>query len=312
MKIIIFGLGSIGQRHAQILLDSFDHELIAFRSNKNAKPNPLGIKEIFTWDEVEKAKPDVAFITNPTALHIDIALKCARQGMHLFIEKPLSATLDQIDELVKLCQKKKLTTYVAYCLRFHPVIKKIKELLADKEVTHVRVVCSSYLPHWRKGTDWKKCYSASKNLGGGVILDLSHEFDYIEYLFGEISEIIGKSGRATAVTVDAEDFADAVLVLPNKLCVNLHLNFMSLINERTLKIDFEGGYLIGDIMNSKVAYGIGEEVQTFDLKVERNAFTREQTAHFFDNLDNPRMMNNVSDAKRLLKKVIDFKNKSGA
>ena len=88
MKVVIFGLGSIGRRQARLLLDNFRHELFAFRSNEGIAPNDLGIKEIYNWEEVEKLNPEVAFITNPTFLHLETALKCAKLGMHLFIEKP--------------------------------------------------------------------------------------------------------------------------------------------------------------------------------------------------------------------------------
>ena len=169
MKIVIFGMGSIGQRHAKILLEQYNHDVFAFRSNKDSSPNELGIKELFSWDEVKELKADIAFITNPTANHMEVALQCASLGMHLFIEKPLSHNCDHIAELQTQCEDKQLTCYTAYCLRFSPVIQKVSELLAGKRVYHVRIVCSSYLHHWREEENLLKSYSVYKDQGGGIL-----------------------------------------------------------------------------------------------------------------------------------------------
>src|SRR3990167_10434426 len=122
MKIIFFGMGSIGHRHAGILLKNYNHYLYAYRSGVSDKPNSLGIKELNTWDEVEKLKPDIAFITNPTSLHIETAIKCALLDCKLFIEKPIGKDLTDLDKLIEIVKNKKLVTYIAYNRRFHPVI----------------------------------------------------------------------------------------------------------------------------------------------------------------------------------------------
>src|SRR5437660_1398185 len=106
MKIIFFGLGSIGQRHAKILLKNYQHDLFAFRSGKSKK-NDLGIKELRSWGDVEKVKPDVAFITNPTSLHIKTAIKLASLNCKLFIEKPIDSQVDELEKLIKLVKTKK-------------------------------------------------------------------------------------------------------------------------------------------------------------------------------------------------------------
>lgn len=308
MKVIIFGLGSIGERQAQLLLDNFEHELFAFRSDKDVSPNNLGIKEIFTWEEVKKLNPNVAFITNPTFLHLKTALECAKLGMHLFIEKPLSHNLDNIDKLASICRQKKLVCYVAYCLRFHPVIKEIRKRIENKKIYHVRIVCSSYLSDWRKGKKSHDVYSSSAKQGGGVLLDLSHEFDYIQYLFGPIKEIVGKFGRVGNVTLDAEDFADVLMRTIDSRYINLHLNFMSRLKERRIIVDFENGCLIGNLMESKIEFLDGKRVKKLQFSDDRNEYLLRQIKYFFENLNNPLMMNNLKEAKRLLAKIMELKN----
>ena len=307
MKVILFGLGSIGMRHAQILKGNFPHDLFAFRTQRRPKGNSLNIRELYNWEEVERLKPEVAFITNPTYLHVETALRCASLGMHLFIEKPLGSSLEKLDDLESKCKDKNLTCYVAYCLRFHPVINQIKQECREKEIYHVRIVCSSYLPRWRKDFDVQESYSASDEKGGGVILDLSHEFDYIQYLFGEIKDIQGRYDRVSAVTLDSEDFADVLITTEAGVRVNLHLNFFSHWNERAITVDFKDGYLRGDLLANQITYGDKDKKETRDCPIERNEFFLAQTKYFFDNLNNPGLMNNLNEARKLLEKILVFK-----
>jgi len=303
VKVIFFGLGSIGQRQARILLENFEHELFAFRSGAAEKPNQLGIKELYKWEEVEKLGPEIAFITNPTNLHIPTALRCAALGMHLFIEKPLSHTLQDIPFLTSVCQKKGLTCYTAYGLRFHPVIKAMKERIKGRKVYQARVVCSSYLPDWRSGRSSESTYSAYKDQGGGVLLDLSHEFDYIQHLFGEIGSMQGRFGRISSVTKDSEDFADVLLETVFKTKVNLHLDFLSLYAERRIVMDLENGYLVGDLIQNQIEEKAG--VQKFSSG--RDDYLKEQLRYFFEHLGEPAIMNNIQEAGQLLGKVLELK-----
>jgi len=307
MKIVFFGLGSIGRRHAEILTKDFNHDLYAYRSGKNTESNDLGVKEVYTWQEVEKINPDAVFITNPTFMHIDTALKCAELGTALFIEKPLDARTEKLDLLLNDIRNRNLVSYVAYHLRFHPVIEFLKKHLKNKEIHHVSVYNSSYLPDWRGGKDQINSYSAIKAEGGGVILDLSHEFDYIEYLFGQIQGINGVFDKAANVTRDAEDFLDAA-VKTDGTYVNLHLDFCSRHTERTIKIDLEDEYVFADLISGKVEFHKGaKNVKTKLFEIDRNSIHRKQIEYFFKNIDNPAMMNNVSDASILFRKIIEFK-----
>lgn len=305
MKIVIFGMGSIGKRHSRILLNDFDHEIYALRSGRGGEVSETRIKEIRDFGELAEIRPEIAFITNPTHLHVATALRCAALGLHLFIEKPLSHTLEGLDELEKICRERDLTCYVAYGMRFHPVIKELKKLVAGKTVRHARLVCSSFLPEWRGG---RVNYSAYAEQGGGVLLDLSHEFDYLQYVLGPIESLSGEFGRAGKVTVDAEDYADVLLKLNGSIPVNLHLNVASNLNERYFKIDFEGGYLLGDLLNNQIAYSHDGQEEVLKFAVKRDDYLKEQTKYFLYNLGNPGIMNNLTESRGLLNKILEFKN----
>ena len=309
MRIIFFGLGSIGLRHAQIIQKEYRHELFAFRSGKNKQGNPLNIPEISKWNDVKKINPDIAFITNPTALHIKTAQKCADLGMKLFIDKPIGDDLKGLKEISKTITKKNLVTYVGYNLRFHPLLIYLKKYIAKRRVLHTKIWTTSYLPNWRKGEDYKKSYRTNKNLGGGVILDLSHEFDYLEHLLGNIKIKTGQFSKRSNLTNNVEDYSDILLNSDNGP-VSLHINFLSHKNRREIQIDLENETLIADLINCKIEkYKKEELVKTTTFTYERNDSFKSQLEYFFKNIDNPKMMNNLLDASILYKKIINFKTK---
>ncbi|MBN1645403.1 Gfo/Idh/MocA family oxidoreductase [Candidatus Woesearchaeota archaeon] len=288
MKIIIFGLGSIGRRHARLLKDKYSHDLYAFRSDPNTKGNELGIKEIFSLDELDSIQPDIAFITNPTSEHIETAIECAKRGMHLFLEKPLSNADIRINELIDIVNKKKLKLYVAYCLRHNHVIKWLKEYLEkNKQGKPIHITChaSSYLPNWRPGSDHLKQYSSNLKLGGGVILDYSHEIDYLTYLFGSINDIKSHSARAGNVTVDTEDFADILCTFNNNTYGNIHLDFFSRLNRREIIIDYEDITIIADIINNQVQIISDEGSNIKKLPGVKEDMYLEQLQYFFKFVD---------------------------
>lgn len=309
MKIIFFGLGSIGQKHAKILLKNFKYDLYAFRSGINDRPNSLGTKELFSWEEVEKLKPNIAFITNPTGLHIETAIRCAEIGCQLFIEKPIGNTLNGLDKLIRTVKKKSLVTYVAYNLRFHPIIVKLKKYLNGQKPLHVRVVCTSFLPNWHPNTNYLKSYSANAKMGGGVILDLSHEIDYLSYLLGPIKILTGNYARRSKVTSDAEDYAD--LLIDTEISpANIHINFLSQLKQRYAQIDFENLTVVADIIKADIKeYRNKTLVKSYQLDYQKGQEYTTQLKYFFDNIENPKMMNNLEEAANLYRKIIAFKNK---
>lgn len=249
MKILFFGLGSIGTRHATMLKG---HELYAYRTGK--EQNTLGIPEIRDLSQIDSIDPDVAFITNPTSEHVKYACMCAEKKISVFIEKPLSNSYEGVDLLRELVKKNKVSAYVAYVFRFHPAIRWLKKYVRKNMPLHVTVNCSSYLPAWgtnKNGSHLKK-YSANRALGGGVILDLSHELDYLYYLFGDVKSVKGISGKLSAVTVDTEDFADILLNFKSGPVCNLHVNFMSQLKCRQIILDFESHSIVVDLINGSI------------------------------------------------------------
>lgn len=308
--IVLFGLGSIGQRHARLLQAMGGASLIAFRSSRALSPNPLGLPEVFSWEELAGRQPQVAVISNPTDHHIDTALACAERGLALFIEKPIGDTTRDLGSLLEIVEAKRLSTYVAYCLRFHPVVQALHEALRGVVPLHVRMSCASYLPTWRSDWDRAADYRTSRARGGGVVFELSHELDLIEHLFGPIASLRGQSGRVAQITIDAEDYAD--LLVAARCPVNLHLNFMSRATERRIHVDTADGYFVADLVAGTLQYGGGADPWSQSIPAVRDAMYQAQWRYFLDHVGTPRMMNDLPSAAPLFEKLVAFREQGAA
>lgn len=307
MKILFFGLGSIGLKHARLLMERGGCELFAFRSNRNVQQNALDIPEIYSWHEVDALQADVAFITNPTHLHIETAIECADRNMALFLEKPVGCDTARLNDLMSLVHEKRLPTYVAYVLRFNPVMMELKRLLSGSRIFHARFVCTSYFPNWRPDQDHKESYSAKKSCGGGVILEVSHEFDAIVHLFGQVRSMKGEFGRRADVTVDAEDYVN-VAIQTDQTPVNVHLNFLSHKQQRIVCVDTDDGYYEADFINSIVRFNSVSDRWERKIPFERDDMYRNQLNYFLEHVGDSGMMNNIFDAAPLFEEIVKFRN----
>lgn len=310
MNILFCGLGSIGKRQARLVRELYpEHALWALRSSRGQEKNDLAIPELRSWDEVDRLSFQIAFITSPTFLHTEHALACARRKMHLFVEKPIDCKTTGLEDLLTTIEKYRLTAYLAYPLRYHPVVRELKEILQGKTILHARAACSSYLPSWRPNQDHLKNYSAHRAQGGGVILDLSHDIDLAEYLFGEIQKIEGRFGRCAEVTIDSEDFADLLLTHPRSH-TNLHLNYFSRRRERYVAADTNDFSVRANLVRNSLFLQSNTENWEKEIIGEPDAMYRDQLRYFFGHLDNPHLQNNLFEAGRLFRKLIEFRGAS--
>jgi len=310
LKILFFGFGSIGKKHAKIIKNNFNHEIFALRTKLGQEKNDLGGKELFDKEEAFDLNPDIAFITNPTFKHTETCLECVKHNIDLFIEKPISNSLDYVDVLDKEISKRNLFTYVGFNLRFHPVVKYLKGFIDGKSnPIYFRAVCSSYLPNWRPTQDYSKSYSSKKDMGGGVILELAHEFDYISWIFDGIKKIDGVYDNVSSLKVDCEDLFEGQIIC-NKTKGNLHLDFYSRKAERKIQVYYDDLYLEGDLKNYKIRMiDDNDKLETISFKKNSDNMYKKQLEYFFDEYykNNKECMNNYSDALKTFKKIMEFK-----
>jgi predicted dehydrogenase len=228
-------------------------------------------------------KPDAAFISNPTSHHLSAAQSCAEQNCHLFIEKPVSHSLSGLHELLETVDRRKLTTLVGYQFRFHPCLKAVSQLLADRAIGRilmVRATVGEYLPGWHAYEDYRKTYAASAELGGGVILSQIHEFDYLYSLFGLPRTVYSLGGHWSSLDLDVEDVASTLMefsVEDKPVAVHLQQDCVQRPLCRQCEIVGEQGKIIADFSALRVtAPGVSLDFSGFD----RNQLFLDQTKHF--------------------------------
>lgn len=288
MKVLIIGMGSIGQRHANNLLSLYnDVELIAFRSGKTKRKPRINIKEYYSLEEALGERPSAAIISNPTSLHIPIALKLAEAGANLFIEKPISNKLFGIESLQRIVEERNLTVMVGYCLRFHPLLKKIEEVIKKGEfgkVLFARVQAGQYLPDWHLEEDYRERYSAKEHLGGGIVLDLSHEIDYLQWLLGDVKDVTACIGKISNLEIETEDYAELLLTFNGNIRAEIHLDYLQRFPTRTGMIVGEEGTLFFDINNNKLQLELPQKHRRVEISepYNINQMYKDEMKHFIE------------------------------
>jgi predicted dehydrogenase len=220
-RILIVGLGSIGKRHVRLARELLPNVQIAVLRHQSCQDNAdLGIDHCYTsLDDALLFRPQLAVIANPATHHLEVALALAQAGIHLLMEKPIAATSQGIAELIEICRLKRTTLMVAYNLRFLHTLQKFRELLDAQRVGRVlsvRAEIGQYLPSWRPGVDYRQTVSAKTSLGGGVLLELSHEIDYLRWLFGEVEWVSAIQRKQSGLEIDVEDTAHLLMGFASK------------------------------------------------------------------------------------------------
>ena len=311
MLVLVTGCGSIGKRHIRNLEALKAGEIIAYDVRPECcreVEQEYGVKAYDNLEEALAQKPDAALICTPTSLHIPTALSVARNGCHLFIEKPLSHSLDGVDELLQIVAQKGLVTLVGCNMRFHPSIARMKELVAEESIGAVlcaRVQVGQYLPDWHPWEDYRQGYSASTSLGGGVILDAIHEIDYITWLLGEVSQIVCFSGKLSSLEIDTEDTAEILLQLKAGAIAEIHMDYIQRTYGRSCQIIGEEGTILWDFNDKqvKVYSAKTREWRLFpeEPDYDANQMYIEEMKHFIQCLEgNAEPMQDVNAGRRIL------------
>jgi predicted dehydrogenase len=165
-------------------------------------------------DEALDFLPQLAVIANPAKFHLLSAIPLAKAGVNLLIEKPLSSSIKGAAELLDACQKTNVVLAIGYNLRFLLSLQKFKSILEDKmigDVWSVRCEIGQFLPFWRPYSDYRQGVSAQHALGGGVLLELSHEIDYLLWIFGEVEWVQAVLAQQSNLEIDVEDSAHLIM-----------------------------------------------------------------------------------------------------
>jgi predicted dehydrogenase len=231
VRFLIAGLGSIGRRHFRNLIALGEQDIILLRTRKATLPDeelagyPV---ENDIHEALRRHKPDAIVVANPTALHLDIAIPAAEAGCHILLEKPVSDSLDRLDDLQEAAQQSGSKILVGFQFRYHPTLNKARDLIQSGSLGKVLTVHAhwgEYLPQWHPWEDYRQSYAARAELGGGVIRTLTHPLDYLRYLIGEVDSLWSFNGHISPLELDVEDAAEIGLKFSNGAVGGVHLNY---------------------------------------------------------------------------------------
>ena len=204
---------------------------------------------------IDSQRYDCVFVCTPPISHIDLAIRALNSGSHVFIEKPLSFSLDKTDKLQSMAIDKQLLVFVGYNFRFNKGIKTIKQLLKDLKfgkVIHASAYFGQYLPDWRPWQNYKKSYTARKDLGGGIIHDGSHEIDYLVWLLGKPISLQSQFAFTDILSADTEAITDIFLKFEKNVLAYVHLDFIRREYKRSLEILCEDGIIQWSLSDSAI------------------------------------------------------------
>jgi predicted dehydrogenase len=289
MKILIAGLGSIGRRHLRNLLELGEGDILLYRSRQSTLPDEE-LSPFPTYMDLEEAlaqRPDSVVISNPTSLHLDVAIPAARQGCHLLFEKPVSHSFDRVDELQQAVRENEARVLVGFQFRFHPGLRYIADLLQEGDLGRplwARAHWGEHLEGWHPWEDYRRSYSARADLGGGVIHTLCHPLDYLGWFFGPVAVVWANKAHLSKLELQGvEDTADISLGYRNGVFASVHLDYIQKPSSHNLMIVCEEGTLLWDNLDGAVRVlrpGMEDQVIPAPEGFERNWSFIEEMKHF--------------------------------
>jgi len=291
-RFLIAGLGSVGRRHLRNLQALGERDIVLLRTGKSTLPEQelAGLpveREISA--ALLRGKPDAVIIANPTSLHLDIAIPAARAGCHLLIEKPLSHSMQRVDELLEAVRQAGSRVLVGFQFRYHPGLKEVKRLLdagAIGQPVYAGVHWGEYMPDWHPWEDYHGSYAARADLGGGVILTHCHPFDYLRWLLGEVRHVSAAAGALGDLGLDVEDTAQITLAFSSGALGSVHLDYLQRPASHRLEIVGRGGTIRWDNTDGTARWWAPDlgawKVITPPDGFERNSMFVDEMRHFLD------------------------------
>jgi predicted dehydrogenase len=261
VRALVIGYGSIGARHAAVLEELGARVAIVSRRNSVERSTYADLGEA-----LRDYAPEYVVVSNETALHESTLNRLAQEAYAgtVLVEKPLFSAA------APLPKHGFRHSAVAYNLRFHPVLKRLKALLEGERIVTANAYVGQYLPDWRPGTDYRTCYSASVERGGGVLRDLSHELDYMCWLLGGWSNVAAVGGHLSALEIDSDDVFSLLITGPKCVAASVHLNYLERVPKRLITINTERHTFQADLIKGTLS--VDSTVES--IEVERNVTYR--------------------------------------
>jgi predicted dehydrogenase len=290
MKILIIGIGSIGKRHLDNLVQIGMRDVIICDRDKSRIEEVLqthpGLQAFQDYTEGFGENPDAVFICTPPHIHTEIMAHAAENNCHVFCEKPLAMDLRKLDTIAKEAEQKGLTIMVGYIYRFCRPIKKIKEILDANLIGKVytaRTIVSLYLPDWHPWEDYRDFFLSHQALGGGALLEESHAIDYMKWFMGDVNAVFCFNRKLSDLDMDCEDVSVLNLEFKNNAVGSIQIDLLGRVLRKEAELIGEKGTVLWDGERGLVRLFTVDEGawQEFELAFTPDAYI-EQIEHFFE------------------------------
>jgi predicted dehydrogenase len=289
-RALIVGLGSMGRRHlANLRFLAPQAKVCVWRRQASGDKTGEELADtiVFRFEDALGFRPQLAIICSPAPYHLEPALELARRGVPLLIEKPLSDRLDGVDELISVCDRSRASLLVGYNFRFCQQLCLMREAILQGHIGRLlslRAEVGQYLPDWRPGRDYRQGNSARGDLGGGVLLELSHELDIARWLAGEVATVSAQLGHVSDLEIDVEDLAEITLGFASGAIGAVHLDMIAPAPSRSCRATGSTGIVEWNAISNQVKCFTRESGQWIDLHpaqgVDRNQMYLEEMRHF--------------------------------
>lgn len=286
-RVLVVGSGSIAKRHIFNLKKILPEAVVGCVSASGRVLDKNEFENILALDNIKDAvefKPDLVVIASPAPFHLQHAECFLSLDIPVYMEKPLTNRVDDFERFRDFLDGKRHLIEIGYNLRHLSSAKYMKRLVDDKfmgAIYCISVDVGQYLPDWRPGKDFRKNVSSNKHLGGGALLELSHELDYLLWLFGSF-DCLGASVRNTgALAIDVDEQVDILLSNINSTA-HVHMDFLQRKLNRTCKVIGSNGNLIWDLVKNSVFFEDSNGVSCIfdDSLSDRNDMYLEHMRHF--------------------------------
>ena len=298
MKVLLIGLGSIAKKHITALHTAGVTDIYALRSSANSVSYE-GVKDLHSYDDIKKVNFEFFIISNITSRHSETIKKLITFQKPLFIEKPLFGEVNtENSALVAEIVKRKIPTYIACNLRFLDSLVELKEMIKNSRINEVNAYSGSYLPNWRPNVDFRKNYSANKEMGGGVHIDLIHELDYLYWMFGDPAEVRSAFTNKSSLDISAVDYAN-YLWHYRDFNANVILNYYRRDTKRSLEVVTSDSTFYVDLIKNTI-YKNNEKVFSSGQRIQDTFYV--QMKFFLNKVlkNNQRGFNSIDEAYKIL------------
>jgi predicted dehydrogenase len=317
-RIAVIGLGNISIRHRRNLKQLYPMASI-YGMSASGRPSTETVSDcdvfVTSMEELIRHKVELAIVASPASLHAAHAIPLITAGIPVLIEKPVATSVADCNAIIDASREHNVPVAVGYCLRYLPSAAILKKILDEQKIGHlynVMIETGQYLPDWRPSKDYRTCVSARAELGGGVLLELSHEFDYIQWLLGplRVEHAVLRSSETLGLSV--EDTADVLAINASGVIASIHLDFLQRKAHRKCRFIGSEGTLEWDLIQNQVTLisASGAHVIYSDAEWDKNKMYLAMISDFVRLIHGEASLSvNLKDATRtvaLIEKIKEF------